>query len=63
MGGSMCSHILHQGYPVVVSTRSKEKAQGLIEHGATWADTPRAVSDQADIVFSIVGFPADVREV
>jgi 3-hydroxyisobutyrate dehydrogenase len=63
MGGSMCSHILHKGYPVVVSTRSKEKARHLIEHGATWADTPKAVGDQADIVFSIVGFPADVREV
>ena len=63
MGGSMCSHILHKGYPVVVSTRSKEKALRLIEHGATWADTPKAVTDQADIVFSIVGFPADVREV
>lgn len=59
----MCGHILHRGYPVVVSTRSKEKAQGLIEHGATWADTPAAVSAQADVVFSIVGFPADVREV
>lgn len=63
MGGSMCSHILHKGYPVIVHTRSKEKAQSLIEHGATWADTPQAVSDQSDIVFSIVGFPADVREV
>jgi 3-hydroxyisobutyrate dehydrogenase len=63
MGGSMCSHILHKGYPVVVSTRSKEKAHGLLEHGATWADTPQAVGEQSDIVFTIVGFPADVREV
>ena len=63
MGGSMCSHLLHKGYPVVVNTRSKEKAQGLIEHGAVWADTPKAVSEQSDIVFTIVGFPADVREV
>jgi 3-hydroxyisobutyrate dehydrogenase len=63
MGGSMCSHILHKGYPVVVNTRSKEKAHGLIEHGATWAETPKAVSAQSDLVFTIVGFPADVREV
>jgi len=63
MGGSMCSHILHKGYPVAVNTRSKEKAQRLIEHGATWADTPKEVSEHSDIVFTIVGFPADVREV
>jgi 3-hydroxyisobutyrate dehydrogenase len=63
MGGSMCSHILHKGYPVVVNTRSKERAQGLLDHGATWADTPAAACEQADILFTIVGFPADVREV
>ena len=63
MGGSMCSHLLHKGYPVVVNTRTKAKADGLVEHGATWADTPKAVSEQSDIVFTIVGFPADVREV
>jgi len=63
MGGSMCSHLLHKGYPVVVNTRTKAKADGLVEHGATWVDTPKAVSEQSDIVFTIVGFPADVREV
>ena len=63
MGGSMCSHILHKGYPVTVNTRSKEKAQGLLDHGAKWGDTPRAVGEQSDIVFTIVGFPSDVRQV
>jgi 3-hydroxyisobutyrate dehydrogenase len=63
MGGSMCSHILHKGYPVHVSTRTRSRAAHLVEHGAVWADTPRAVAEQSDIVFSIVGFPADVREV
>jgi 3-hydroxyisobutyrate dehydrogenase len=63
MGGSMCSHILHKGYPVHVNTRTRAKADGLVEHGAIWADTPRALSEQSDIVFTIVGFPADVREV
>jgi 3-hydroxyisobutyrate dehydrogenase len=59
----MCGHILAKGYPVTVNTRSKEKAQSLIERGATWADTPKAVAERSDIVFTIVGFPADVREV
>ena len=63
MGGSMCGHILAKGYPVTVNTRSKDKAHSLIDRGAAWADTPRAVGEQSDIVFTIVGFPADVREV
>ena len=63
MGGSMCGHLLQKGYPIVVSTRTKERAAPLVERGATWADTPRAVSEQSDIVCTIVGFPADVREV
>jgi 3-hydroxyisobutyrate dehydrogenase len=63
MGGSMCGHLRQKGYPVVVYTRTKAKADGLIAQGATWAETPKAVSEQSDIVFTIVGFPADVRDV
>jgi 3-hydroxyisobutyrate dehydrogenase len=63
MGGSMCGHLRQKGYPVAVYTRTKAKADPLIEQGATWAATPRAVGEQSDIVFTIVGFPADVRDV
>src|SRR5205085_6083666 len=41
----------------------KSKAQLLIDRGAVWADSPALVSDRSDVVFTIVGFPADVREV
>ncbi len=34
-----------------------------MERGAAWADSPKAVAEQSDVVFSIVGFPADVRSV
>lgn len=63
MGSSMCGHLLDAGFAATVTTRTKEKASGLLEKGATWADTPRAVAEQSDIVFAIVGFPSDVREV
>jgi 3-hydroxyisobutyrate dehydrogenase len=59
----MCGHLLAKGYPTVVHTRSKPKAQGLLDHGASWAASPAAVAQQSDIVFTIVGFPRDVREV
>jgi 3-hydroxyisobutyrate dehydrogenase len=63
MGGSMCGHLLQKGYPIVVNTRTKERAAALVEKGAKWVDTPKAVSEQSDVVCTIVGFPADVREV
>ncbi|MBX7166264.1 MAG: NAD(P)-dependent oxidoreductase [Pirellulales bacterium] len=63
MGSSMCGHLLAAGYQVTVFNRSRDKAQALVDRGARRADSPRQLAEQADIVFSIVGFPQDVREV
>ena len=63
MGASMCGHLLDAGFDVTVHTRTKEKAAALVDRGAGWAETPRAVAEAADVVFLIVGFPADVRKV
>jgi len=50
-------------HAVTVFNRTKSKAQPLLDRGATWADSPRAVAENSEIVFTMVGFPADVREV
>jgi 3-hydroxyisobutyrate dehydrogenase len=63
MGRWMCHHLMARGYSATVYNRSKEKAQPLLDEGAAWAETPRAVAERSDVVFAIVGFPADVREV
>jgi 3-hydroxyisobutyrate dehydrogenase len=63
MGLSMCGHLIDKGFAVTVYTRSKEKAQPLLDKGAAWADSPKAVAEQSDVIFAIVGFPSDVREV
>jgi 3-hydroxyisobutyrate dehydrogenase len=63
MGSSMCGHLMAQGFSATVYNRSKEKAQGLLDRGAQWAQTPLEVAEQSDVVFAIVGFPKDVREV
>jgi 3-hydroxyisobutyrate dehydrogenase len=63
MGLSMCGHVLAKGYPVTISTRTKSRAQPLLDKGGTWVDTPGDVGANSDIVFTIVGFPSDVREV
>jgi 3-hydroxyisobutyrate dehydrogenase len=63
MGTSMCGHLMDRGYPMTVYNRTKAKAQPLLDKGAKWADSPRAVAEASDVVFSIVGYPADVRQV
>jgi 3-hydroxyisobutyrate dehydrogenase len=63
MGSSMAGHLLKAGFPVTAFSRSKSKAEPLLAQGAKWADTPKAVAAASDVVFSIVGFPSDVREV
>ena len=63
MGASMCGHLMDQGFEATIYTRSKEKAQGLLDKGALWADSPKAVAENSDVIFAIVGFPADVRAV
>ncbi len=63
MGLSMCGHLLARGARVSVFTRTRDKAQPLLDRGAAWASSPRMAAEQTDIVFTMVGFPSDVRDV
>jgi len=63
MGTSMCSHLMKAGYEVHVFSRTKSKLEGLLSNGAKYCSSPKEVGRRADIVFSIVGYPAEVREV
>jgi 3-hydroxyisobutyrate dehydrogenase len=63
MGTSMCGHLLAAGYSVTVYNRTRDRAEPLLARGASWADTPAAVARAADVVFTMVGYPADVRAV
>jgi 3-hydroxyisobutyrate dehydrogenase len=63
MGNSMAGHLLSAGFAVSVYTRTKSKAEPLLSKGAGWAESPKALAAQSDVIFAIVGFPSDVREV
>ena len=63
MGAAIGGHILDAGYALVVHNRTKEKAQELISRGAAWADTPAEAATEADVVLTMVGYPADVEDV
>ena len=63
MGKPMCGHLLRAGYAVTLYTRSRDKARELLDTGASWQDSPREVAQKSDVVFTMVGFPADVEQV
>ncbi len=63
MGASMCENLMLAGFSATIYNRTKSKAEKLLTLGARWATSPRAVAEQSDVIFSIVGYPADVREV
>jgi 3-hydroxyisobutyrate dehydrogenase len=63
MGGSMCAHLRRAGHDVTVFTRTAARARPALELGAVWAGSPRAVAEASEVVFTMVGFPRDVREV
>ena len=63
MGNPMCGHIMDAGYGVSVFTRTQQKAQNLMERGARWMNSPKMVAEESDIVFIMVSYPQDVRDV
>jgi 3-hydroxyisobutyrate dehydrogenase len=63
MGSSMVGHLMTAGFPATVYNRSRSKAEELLPKGAKWGATPKEVAANSDVVFAIVGFPTDVREV
>jgi len=63
MGTSMAGHVQAGGHELYVFNRTREKAKALIDKGAAWCDSPAGVAENAEVVFTIVGFPADVEGV
>lgn len=62
MGASMCMHLIKAGNEAFVYNRTKSKADGLVAKGAVWCDSPAEVAKNADIIFTIVGYPEDVEQ-
>lgn len=63
MGMPMCQHLMDHGFKVIVYNRTFSKAEILLAHGAQWAESPAIVTENSDIVFTMVGFPDDVNNV
>jgi 3-hydroxyisobutyrate dehydrogenase len=63
MGAPMAMHLVDAGYDVSVYSRTKSKSEKLITRGCDWYDTPSAIAENCQVIFTIVGYPQDVEEV
>ena len=63
MGEGMVPRLLAAGHKVTGWNRTQAKAEPLIQQGMGWADNPREVASQSEIVFSIVTDAAAVKAV
>jgi 3-hydroxyisobutyrate dehydrogenase-like beta-hydroxyacid dehydrogenase len=54
MGSRMVKRLLAAGHTVTGYNRTQSKAQGLLDLGMRWAESPRAAAASADVTFSMV---------
>lgn len=62
MGSRMSANLLKEGYDLKVYNRTREKAEELIQNGASWADSPREAVIEVDILFTMLEKPEVVEE-
>ncbi|MDR3537114.1 MAG: NAD(P)-dependent oxidoreductase [Acetobacteraceae bacterium] len=63
MGSGMAANLQKAGYDLVVHDLTRQAASRHLAAGATWAESPRAVAAQCDLVFTSLPTPADVQRV
>lgn len=63
MGAPIAEHLISAGYNVTVYNRTPEKAQKLVSLGARAAESVADAAKDADVVFTMVGYPTDVEDV
>jgi 3-hydroxyisobutyrate dehydrogenase/glyoxylate/succinic semialdehyde reductase len=63
MGSRMAANLRKKGHELIVHNRTKDKAQSLLDHGASWAESPAEVAKHANIIFTMLSKPDAVAEV
>lgn len=54
MGSGMVRRLLKAGHSVIGYNRTKSKAQSLLDAGMKWGDSPRAVAEKSEVIFSMI---------
>lgn len=63
MGAGMASNLQKAGHDLVVHDLTRQAASKHLAAGAAWADSPRAVAETCDLVFTSLPTPPDVQKV
>jgi 3-hydroxyisobutyrate dehydrogenase len=64
MGASFASNLQSKGgYDLIVHDISRQAAKQHMDAGATWAETPKALAEQCDVVLTSLPGPPEVRDV
>ncbi len=63
MGASIVKHLLAAGHEVHIYSRTKAKAESLIQLGAKWFSTAGEAAKESEVIFTMVGYPQDVEDV
>jgi 3-hydroxyisobutyrate dehydrogenase-like beta-hydroxyacid dehydrogenase len=63
MGSRMAANLQKAGFRLVVHDLQRQTASHHLNAGAVWADTPRALASQCDVIFSSLPEPPDVETV
>jgi 3-hydroxyisobutyrate dehydrogenase len=63
MGGPMALNVMKAGHTMVVNDIRREMAAPHLRQGATWADTPKAVAEQSELIFTSLPGPREVEAV
>src|SRR6266550_3285686 len=62
MGSRMAANLQKSGSRLVVFNRTRDNAAPLVSEGAIWVDTPAAVAEQVEVLFTMLAHPAAVYE-
>ena len=63
MGASMASNLQKAGHKLIVHDLSRQAASAHLNAGATWAETPKALAAEADVIFTSLPGPKEVESV
>jgi 3-hydroxyisobutyrate dehydrogenase len=63
MGKGMAANLQKAGHQLVVYDLRRAAAEPYLTNGAVWADSPKAVGEQSEVVFTSLPVPADVEAV
>ncbi len=63
MGASMASNLQKAGYKLVVHDIQRQAASAHLNAGATWANSPKELAADADVIFTSLPGPKEVESV